>query len=851
MKPLTKNMWREIGQSKGRFIAIVLIIMLGVLIFVGVKAAGPALNDSASKTVTDAHLSDVQVLSTTGFTQQDVAAVKQVPGAQVEAVNFKYAVGGKTDDTVAVYGDDRTLSQNQLTIVSGHRPRHANEIVLDNQAKTQYHYRLGQLYRFSREAGLKQRQYKIVGFANSPRYLDNTQRGSANVGDGTVRYFAVVPKQQMGLKVATMLTIRFKALQNKQTFSRAYRHAVADKLAALKRQLAPQAKRRETALLRPIEARLNQMQAKLKAAAVTGAMPASVIARQQSRLAAQRRVAKAKATTTYTWQTRDDLPGLQAYGESSERIAAIANVFPVFFFLIAALITFTTITRMVEEARSQIGTFKALGYTRWAIARNYLLYALTAGVLGTVLGAMIGNITLPRIVLSLYKMYIPLTVVDDFQWGVILLAALFSLLATVGAAALVVRRQLSEGPATLMRPKSPKSANRILMERITPLWQRLSFNQKVSYRNLFRFKSRMLMTIIGIAGGTALILTGFGIRDSINATSRLQYSRVSHYQAVVRLNSEAGSKAATKTLAQHAQYKRRALVAMDNAKVSAHQQQVTDVSVTVPKSVRSFNDYVKLTGRNVANRGTLPTNGVLLTSKMAKLLRVSRGDRVTIRLAAGTTRRVRVAGVAENYVAHTVYLTPSVFRSTFQQAPVYNTLLVQLRAQTAAQQKQLANDLLKSGTVAGTSYTKDQEKTIQTMSASLTGVVAIFVLLSGVLSFVVLYNLTNINVSERIRELSTIKVLGFFDREVTMYIVRENVVMTLLGIVVGYGLGWLLTLYIMQQAAAAFVIFPVTIHWPGFAAATGLMLLFTAVVMAVTHRRLKRIDMIGALSAKE
>src|SRR5699024_10876418 len=204
-------------------------------------------------------------------------------------------------------------------------------------------------------------------------------------------------------------------------------------------------------------------------------------------------------------------------------IAAIANVFPVFFFLIAALITFTTITRMVEEARSEIGTFKALGYTKWEISRNYYYYAISAGLIGAVLGSIIGNETLPRIVLALYKQYIALDWVVDLQWVVILIATIFSLLATLGAAIIVIIKELVAGPATLMRPKSPKSAKKILLERIKPLWNHLSFNSKVSYRNLFRFKSRMFMTIIGIAGGTALILTGFGIQNSISASGNRQY----------------------------------------------------------------------------------------------------------------------------------------------------------------------------------------------------------------------------------------------------------------------------------------------------------------------------------------
>ncbi len=245
----------------------------------------------------------------------------------------------------------------------------------------------------------------------------------------------------------------------------------------------------------------------------------------QAKLDTALKQANTRTQTTYTCQTREDLPGFTSFGDTSDRIATIANIFPVFFFLIAALITFTTITRMVEEARRQIGTFKALGYTKWVIARNYLTYALMAGLIGALLGSVIGNATLPRLVISMYHMSIPLTTSIPVMWTVIALAVAFSLLATVGAAIIVVRRELAEKPADLMLPRAPKSAKRILMERITPLWRRMSFTQKVSYRNLFRYKSRMWMTIIGIAGGTALILTGFGLNDSIGSTASQQYGR--------------------------------------------------------------------------------------------------------------------------------------------------------------------------------------------------------------------------------------------------------------------------------------------------------------------------------------
>lgn len=805
MAPMTKNMWRELAHSKGRFIAIILIILLGVLIFVGVKATGPGLNDSMNATVNQQKLSDIQVTSTTGFTQADVKLAEQVAGVQAETSKFKYVIGGKQKLAMALYGYQSSATQNKLKLTSGHLPKDNGEIVLDSQAKTVNGYRLGDKFTFSKTAGLTQRTYKIVGFADSPQYIDNELRGSANVGDGTVRLFAYIPARQMNLPVATQLNIRVKSVDNLDSFTTNYQKAVDKKVATLKTKF-----------------------------------------NQQNRQRSQSGFPKSQ----YNWQTREDLPGYTAYGEGSKRIAAIANVFPVFFFLIAALITFTTVTRMVEEARSQIGTFKALGYTKFEITRNYLLYALTAGLIGAILGAVIGNEALPRIVLSLYSQYIPMHWVVNFQWSSALIALGLALISTVGAALYVATRELAEKPAELMRPKAPKSGSKILLERIKPLWNRLSFNRKVSYRNLFRFKSRAFLTIIGIAGGTALILTGFGIQNSISNSSTQQFGNIFKYQAVVRLAKAGQDQAAKSVLKQDDRSISATGITAKTATVKLQGTQENDVNLYVPTSTHRFKRYVKLVNRNNDSL-SLRDSGVIISQKMADNLNAQVGDTVKIVQTSGRTAKVRVNGITKNYMGHYVYMSAAAYQKEFRQSAKVNTLLVKLHHQTKTQRNHLANQLLSKGQTMGTSYTYDQQKTVNKMSSSLNPIIGIFVLLSGILSFVVLYNLTNINVSERMRELSTIKVLGFYDGEVTMYIVRENIILTILGIIVGYGVGNILTAYILHQAATEAVIFPLTIHWVGYVTATILMILFTAIVMYVTHKRLQHVDMIAALQSNE
>ena len=854
MKPLTKNLWRNIRDSLGRFIAIVIIIMLGVLLFVGVKATGPALKDSLNTTVKADHLADSQLLATTGVSKAQVKAAESVSGVQAEAVKFKYVIGGRASDVVALYGYQKGTTINRLHLTSGQLPTQANQIVLDTAAKKSG-YQLGQTYTFTGGSKLARRTFKISGFADSPAYIEDTSRGSANIGDGTVRYFAYIPASQMKMPVASQLNIRFPALQTRDTFSNRYKDAVATKMKLVKQRVKAQGEKdlRAAVYANIVKTATAKAQAQLAASGTPAAAAADqAIKPQLSTFQQQATVtARKQLSTSLTWQTREDLPGFGDYGGSAERIAAIANVFPVFFFLVAALITFTTVSRMVEEARAQIGTFKALGYGKWAIARNYLAYAALAGLLGGIIGVFAGNLSIPRIVLSLYKNYIPLQQVVSLQWPLIALSLLLALIATLGAAAIVVRNELTEKPAALMRPRAPKSAKRILLERITPLWSRLSFNQKVSYRNLFRYKSRLVMTILGIAGGTALILTGFGIKDSITATGVQQYGDVIHYQAIVRLADGKKPAAARDILAKSKAYRSAGTVSGAVAKLSAKGHSLSDVNLFAPANGNDLEPYVSLRSTASNRKLTLPRHGIVITSKLAKALNVTTGDTLKVATTNGQSKRFTIKGIAKNYVGHFGYLSNPAYQQLAGNSAKPNTLLVRLQPQSSKQNDRLAKQLLNHHAIVGISFTTTAKKTLSNMSGMLDPIVLIFILLSAVLSFVVLYNLNNINVSERIRELSTIKVLGFFDREVTMYISRESIVLTVIGIVFGYLLGNLLTAYILYQAETEAVVFPLTISIVGYLTATLLMLAFTGVVTWLTHRRLQRVDMVEALKSNE
>ncbi|MFD1464821.1 FtsX-like permease family protein [Lapidilactobacillus mulanensis] len=856
---------RKIRGSWGRFIAIVLIIMLGVLLFVGIKSSGPDLYNNATAYLKSQKASDVQIMSTTGLTDRDVQLAEKMTGAQVQPSKSVDAISSKNSDTIQLYSYAKKDQLNQLYLIKGHLPRKANQIVLDNLA-SENNYQIGDTIKLTNDQ-LKRQTYRIVGFATSPLFIHQSSRGTTTVGDGTVDYFAYTATANFKASVYSSVYLRFTSLQNRNSYGTTYQKQIDQKVKKLKTYFAGRAKVRDQEVrsqaLKPIDAQeagLKRAQTQLTLAKqqVQQASQGKVtttpdISAQEAQLQiAQANITAAKkqvdqlAKTKLYFNDRSDLPGFTGYGDLADRIAAIANVFPLIFFLIAILITFTTITRMVEEERTQIGTFKALGYTRSEISQNYYLYALFAAALGIVIGVIAGTNTLPQIVVSMMQnQYVYPASSVNYDWPTIGIAILLSLFASLGAVLIVVNRELREKPAALMQAKAPKAGKRILLERITPLWRRLSFNQKVSYRNLFRFKSRMWMAILGIAGGTGLILTGFGIRDSIDYSGQTEFHQILNYQSVLSLDDDGAKTTKTaKILKDDSKYRAHLPVYMEMVKLQRSGESVDAVSLYATNQPQKFRQYVKLSQ-------AIPKNGALLSRKAAKLLNVQAGDKLTLRDADNRPYQIKVSGITDNYAGHFIYMCKDYLNEALTKRYQPSTWLVKLKTQTKAQEKKLASQLLKTGEVVNNSYLSTQIDAVDTQTASLRPIVLIFIILSGLLSFIVLYNLTNINVSERIRELSTIKVLGFFDREMTMYVVRENVLLTIMGIIVGLGFGNLLTWFILHQAETADVIFPLIISATGYITAILMTIIFTVIVMIVTHFKLKRVDMIEALKANE
>ncbi|WP_034549492.1 ABC transporter permease [Carnobacterium funditum] len=545
-------------------------------------------------------------------------------------------------------------------------------------------------------------------------------------------------------------------------------------------------------------------------------------------------------------------PGYKEYSDNAERISAIAQVFPVFFFLIAALVSLTTMTRMVDEQRLQIGTLKALGYSNWDISKKFLVYASLASVIGTIIGLLIGYQVFPGVIFNAYgSLYnLPdIRITYYISYG--LISFLIAILCTVASAYAATRVALQSNAATLMRPKAPKIGKRILLERIPFIWNRMGFIQKVTARNLFRYKQRMLMTVLGVAGCTALILTGFGLSDSIADISSLQYGKVMQYDAIVAFNVDAtkGEQEEYQELINsQTKITNNMDVLQEAYTVSEKDVNTQDVTVFVPENTEQLSEYIVLNDRKSGEVYSLPDEGVIITEKLAKLFDLKTGDTITLKDENNKNVDTKVKKIAENYAGHYVFMTKEYYKDLFEKRPAYNTQLLTYQEDKSFEDK-LGSDLTAQPNVAAVSFVRQVSGAVDDTMASLAIVTLVLIISAGLLAFIVLYNLTNINVSERIRELSTIKVLGFFDKEVTAYIYRENIILTVMGIAVGSLLGALLHGFVLTTAEIDMLMFSPDIQLLSFVYSGLLTLLFSGIVMYAMHIKLKNIDMIEALKS--
>lgn len=569
---------------------------------------------------------------------------------------------------------------------------------------------------------------------------------------------------------------------------------------------------------------------------------------------AQKELDKLSTPEWYVF-TRDDNPGYSSFSQNADRLDAVASVFPVFFLLVAVLVCVTTMTRLIEEKRTEIATLKALGYSNISIVTKFVIYALIAAILGSIAGTVLGVCSLPFIIYNAYKImfYIgDITLVLNIPSVVLGIAA--AVLCTTVVSVVVCMRSLSHKPAEAMRPKAPKPGKRILLEYITPLWKHFSFTAKLTARNLFRYKSRLCMTVIGVAGCTALIVAAFGLLNSFDPLTKDQFETIYKYDAVI-VPKEGGNEKELSYLTSDVESRENVtnfmLASQQDATVEFNGQ-IKDEStyLTVVQNPDELDSIVSLHTRKGKKELTLTDDGVLINEKLSEEFGIKVGDTIRISGEFGESE-AKVCGIFEQYLHNYIYMTPTLYSSLYGKYPSYNMLDVKLDDNSQTSQETFSSEVLKDDRIAAVSFIATSLEEFENMLNSLNLVVLVMITCAAALAFVVLYNLTNINIAERVREIATFKVLGFNNRETSSFIYKENIVLTLLGIAVGLVLGIFLTSFIVQTVEVDNIMFGREIYPTSFIYAAGFTMLFSLIVNAVMSFKIKAVNMVESLKSVE
>lgn len=910
-KALRKSNIREILQSKARFFSILLIILLGVCFYAGIKATGPDMIHTADTYYKDQQLMDSKVVSHIGLENKELELVKA--NKQVKQAEGSYTIDAteKTENTVIrLMSYDQKQQLNQPRLLEGKLPEKTGEIALDNRAKELKKYKIGDKITIqTTEDKLTTENYEVVGLINSPMYIDQVSRGNTNVGKGSVDIFGIVPTTDFNLDVFTELYVTYKNTEKLESYSKTYEKKVKTNQKELKRQLESSQKERVETLYKDGKAQIQEGKEQLETGRnqltnakqqietakkelstqseqVTTAekmgqpVPQEMkealktseksLAEQEEKLNSEEKTLQSKQTDLekkedevdslqdikYVYQDRNVNPAYTEYKDNADRISSIATVFPVFFFMIAALICLTTMTRMVDEKRGEIGTLKALGYSNFEIAQKFIVYAVLASVIGSLLGLVIGFNVFPSVIYNAYgSLYNLPPVIITYYPSYSIQSLVVALLCTVLSSMIVLRVDLLSTPSVLMRPKAPKPGKRILLEKIPFIWSRFNFNQKVTARNLFRYKQRMLMTVLGIAGCMAMIITGFGLKDSIGDIVDIQFSKIWHYDATVVYNPDATEEETNKYEKERDAlivYESHLVLSQKTVEVLNDGYKKQEVVVDTPKETKNLHDFITFKDRASGKLYSLDDSGVIINEKLGKLYGLKEGDSLKIKGSGEDEKEVKISHIVENYAMHFIYMTPKFYEQTFGEKPNYNVDLLTFKDNLNQQEEEkLAEQLMNTKKAINVSFTSQIGKAMDDTMGSLNIVVWVLIVSAAMLAFIVLYNLTNINISERIRELSTIKVLGFYNKEVTMYVYRENNILTVLGILLGCVLGKLLHGFVLQTAEVDMMMFPPDIHGISYLYSALLTILFSLIVMFFMHRRLIKVDMIEALKSTE
>ena len=869
MKALNKDIIREISKTKSKFVSIMIIMFLGVFVFIGLKETTPAMVNTYNKTLEQHNIYDLRVTNDFGINDGDIDEIRKLENIdKLETYNKKnYKLENSTNSI-----DIETLPKELATpkVIKGKLPTNNNEIaVVDSLGKI---YKIGDTVNLvddkSEEKKLRSYSYKVVGYVHGADHIE-----VSNNNHTYNSYFGYINKENFQFNNATGVNIKLKGIsykysdkkyieevnksrdqlidilkERKLVDEKNYKSNTSQKikesekrLASIEKELASNLERLE--LLKNVDAeRYTEQSSKLNEAK-------KQLQDNKKQLEVSKR---AFEETNYPRFNVENIRGLVHYAEfidSAGSLSFLANVFSIFLFSVSVLVSLTTLTRMVDENRTSIGTLKALGYSNKEIFKKYYIYGGVSTVIGTILGIIAGYLVIVPIIYNSYSRFFTLKEpYIVYNLHIIALAFLISILCILLAVFIPLRKNLKERSAYLLRPKAPSSGSRIFLENVSFIWKRLSFLRKVTFRNIFRYKVRMFMTIFGVMGCLTLMFIGFAIRFGVIDISNEQFKIINKIDVLATYNPYAEKEdidKISKEIGSNSNVENFTKVNVQKATVEKNNE-VLDTAQLVTLDRNNYKDYITL----MDNRSNieLPKDSIVINEKLAYLYNLSVGDNFKV-IINEKEYTLKIGAINKNYFGNILYMDREYFSKVFDKTYSDNSFIIKMN--NSDEVEKMASKLQDNPYVANVSDNSKIQENLDNFISGLDIIVVVMVLCSLALALVVLYNLINVNVSERQRELSTIKVLGFYPREVTIYVFREIFYLSIIGIVIGNYIAYRLYLKIILELASRTMMFSSRVPIAVYALSTGVTLVIIIFVMAIMHRRLKKVNMVESLKAIE
>ena len=815
---LLKHIFMKIKDNYKRFLSLICMAFLGVGFYVGIQSSSPDMLKTLDNFYDENNVYDISVISNVGLTEDDLLKLSKIKNVEL-AINIqeKDSYLEIEENNYVVKLIEYNSQMNNVYIKEGRLPKNNNEVSVDNALLENNNLKLGD------SITIDGKKYSIVGNVISPLYF-SAERPNSNLGSGKVDYYIYVYNGSLDLEAYSNIYITVKGAKKHLTNSDSYKKLINNVKKDIDLIKDKQQDIRYDELYSDI----------IETSEMYG------ISIDESKFIKPK------------WYIYDRLDNT-SYKElinASDNLKKIGNIFPIIFFAISVLVSLISMMRMIEEDRVENGTLKSLGYNSFHITLKYVIYSLLATTIGSSVGAIFGSYMIPNVIWNIYKkiFFIPKFIYllkSDYN----ALGLWICILCICGTSIIVCIKALREVPANLMRPKAPKSGKKILLERINFIWKKLKFSDKITIRNIFRYKSRVITTILGIAGCTSLILAGFGLKDSIKDVIDFQFNNIIKYDKMLMTNESINQIDIEKELLNDDKVENYTNVNTQNIKVLFNDEQ-HEVTMITPDDFNSISKSISLIDLKTNNIiDNISDNSCIISEKTAKLLDIDVGDKISLLDNDNNKYDIKVSYIIKNYINQYLYINKNTYNNLFNNYKI-NSILISLKEEDK-NSKEFDKKYISNGYALTIVDIDDIKSSMSDMLSSIDSIVAILIIAAASLAFVVLYNLSNINISERKREIATLKVLGFYPSEVDKYINRETVLLTILGIGIGLLFGSYLSHFIISTCEPDYIMFDRHVYTLSYFYSLFITVIFTIIVTIVTHFNLKKINMVTSLKNVE